>query len=142
MTYGWSHCSAPTIPVRHCCVLISRRMMVIELTALQTLRKKKRNIFSLLNFKVVTWPLFSAAFQFKAKPYGVEAETDNTLVFFDIQTPLRVCVVYIYIDIYRYVYDLFSAPEMVDYYPCGTKTKRRAGPECLVKHYVKTLTRK
>lgn len=56
-------------------------------------------------------------------------------------TPVCTCKP-IYIDIYWYIYDLFSAPERVNYDPRGNKTKKRAGPECLVKHYVKTLTRK
>lgn len=82
---------------------------------------------------------------FSKDPYVVETETDNTSAFFEIQAAMCVCVCVckpICTDIYQYVYDLFSAPERVHYNHRGNKTKKRAGPECLVKHYVKTLTRK
>lgn len=65
------------------------------------------------------------------------------LVWYQSSLPPYVCVCKsIYVDVYWYVYDLFSAPERVNYDPHGNKTKTRAEPECLVKHYVKTLTRK
>lgn len=44
--------------------------------------------------------------------------------------------------VYSYVYNLHVAPDRLNYDPRGHGTKIRAGPKCLAKHYVKTLTRK
>lgn len=99
--------------------------------------------FVLPNFKGVKTAALKCRITVRTKPYVAETEIDNTSALFDIQALFTVGVCKSkYDEIYWYVYDLFSAPQRVNYDRRGNKMKTRAGPECLVKHYVKTLTRK
>lgn len=72
------------------------------------------------------------------KSQGVKKK--EYIPFFDIQALQPVCKP-IYC-IFLCVYNLHVAPDRLNYDPCGHRTKIRAGPKCLAKHYVKTLTRK